>query len=84
VRYESPAGLLPGDLYQAGYAGLNYYIARHRLKLMSGVEYATLGGQDVWTASTMFRFYFGPHSGAVFPTNNLFQKQERTDFLEHD
>lgn len=84
VRYESPAGLLPGDLYQAGYAGLNYYIARHRLKLMSGVEYATLGGQDVWTASTMFRFYFGPHSGTVFPANNLLQKQGRTDFLEHD
>lgn len=83
-RYEAPAGLPPGELYQAGYAGLNYYLARHRLKLMSGIEYASMDGEDVWTASTMFRFYFGPHSGSVFPTNNLLHKREGRDFLEHD
>jgi hypothetical protein len=84
MRYEAPAGLPAGDLYQAGYAGLNYYIARHRLKLMSGIEYASLGGEDVWTASTMFRFYFGPHSGAVFPNNNLLHGHGHHDFLMPD
>jgi phosphate-selective porin OprO/OprP len=36
-----------GDDYHAVYLGLNYYIHGHGLKLMSGVEYATLdGGSD--------------------------------------
>ena len=70
-RYERLAGLPEGDLYQAAYFGVNYYIARHRLKLMTGIEYASLGGEDVWTASTMIRFYFGPHSGAPFPANQM-------------
>jgi phosphate-selective porin OprO/OprP len=66
-RYERPAGLRTGDLYQAGYIGLNYHIAKHRIKLMTGVEYATLGGRDVWTASAMVRVFWGPHSGGAFP-----------------
>jgi hypothetical protein len=66
-RYERPAGLRTGDLYQAGYLGLNYHIAKHRIKLMTGVEYSTLGGRDVWTASTMVRVFWGPHSGGAFP-----------------
>ena len=70
-RFERAAGLPPGDLYQAAYLGLNYYIAKHRLKLMSGIEYASLGGEDVWTASTMVRFFFGPHSGGPFPMNQM-------------
>jgi len=68
-RYEQLAGLPEGKMYQAGYFGLNYYIAKHRLKLMAGVEYARMGGQEVWTASTMLRFFFGPHSGGAFPMN---------------
>ena len=68
-RYEKPAGLTPGDFYQAGYVGLNYYIAKHRLKLMNGVEYSNMSGQEAWTASSMVRFYFGPHSGGAFPMN---------------
>lgn len=68
-RYEKPAGLPAGDLYQATYAGLNYYIAKHRLKFMNGVEYSSMGGQDVWTLSSMIRFYFGPHSNGAFPSN---------------
>jgi hypothetical protein len=59
--------LRTGDLYQAGYLGLNYHIAKHRIKLMTGVEYSTLGGRDVWTASTMVRVFWGPHSGGAFP-----------------
>jgi phosphate-selective porin OprO and OprP len=36
-----------GDDYHAFYLGLNYYIHGHGLKLMSGLEYATLdGGSD--------------------------------------
>lgn len=70
-RYERPAGLGAGDRYQAGYVGLNYYFAKHRSKLMTGIEYATMSGQDAWTVSTMFRFYFGPHSGGAFPMNDI-------------
>ena len=78
-RYERESGLTTGDLYQAGYFGLNYYIAKHRLKLMQGIEYSTIGGEEAWTASIMFRFYFGPHSGGAFPMN-----QTLTGFFEHD
>jgi len=66
-RYERLAGLTTGDLYQAGYVGLNYFIANHRFKVMGGIEYSTLGGQDVWTASAMVRVFWGPHSGGAFP-----------------
>lgn len=70
-RYERAAGLPSGDLYQAAYVGLNYYIAKHRCKLMTGLEYANMGGEDVWTASTMVRVFFGPHSGGPFPMNQM-------------
>lgn len=46
-RYEalSPgAGDKRGDEYLASYAGLNYYIDGHRLKLMSGAKYSHLDG----------------------------------------
>jgi len=72
-RYERPAGLPSGDLYQAGYIGLNYYIASHRLKLISGLEYARMNDEDVLTASAGFRFYFGPHSNAPFPGNKMLE-----------
>lgn len=78
-RYEQPAGLQNGRVYQAGYLGFNYYVAKHRLKLMTGIEYANLGGKDVWTASTALRFFFGPHSGGPFPMN-----QSLHGFLDHD
>ena len=70
-RYEKPAGITNGDMYQAGYVGLNYYIAKHRLKVMTGLEYSDMSGQLAWTASTMLRFYFGPHSGGAFPMNQI-------------
>lgn len=70
-RYERAAGLGRGDLYQAGYFGVNYYIAKHRLKLMTGIEYANMSGEHSWTTSTMLRFYFGPHSGGAFPMNQI-------------
>ncbi|MDP3849924.1 MAG: porin [Luteolibacter sp.] len=50
ARYEALSpGLVDkkGDAYFATYAGLNYYIDSHRLKLMSGVKYSHLhGGPD--------------------------------------
>lgn len=58
TRYEglSPGvGDKSGDSYFAGYAGLNYYIQGHNLKLMSGVKYSYLDGGpgggdfDGWT-----------------------------------
>jgi phosphate-selective porin OprO/OprP len=70
-RYEREAGLPSGDLYQAGYIGIDYYIFKNRLKFMNGIEYATMNGEDVWTASSMIRFYFGPHSGGAFPMNQM-------------
>jgi hypothetical protein len=66
-RYERPAGLGTGDLYQAAYAGLTYFVAAHRLKVMSGVEYSTIGGEDCWTASVALRLFWGPHSKGPFP-----------------
>ena len=68
-RYEREVGLTTGDLYQAGYVGLNYYIAGHRLKLMSGIEYAHLGNEESWTGSVAVRFFFGPHARSPFPTD---------------
>ncbi len=50
---------------------MNYHIAKHRLKLMTGIEYANMSGEHSWTASTMLRFYFGPHSGGAFPMNQI-------------
>jgi hypothetical protein len=66
-RYERNVGMSTGDLYQAGYLGLNYYIFGHRAKVFTGIEYATLGGKESWTASTGFRIFWGPHSKAPFP-----------------
>lgn len=76
-RYEKPAGFEPGDLYQAGYVGINYYIARHRLKFMNGIEYSNMSGQEAWTASSMIRVFWGPQSGGAFPANQILP-------LEHD
>ncbi len=74
-RYERPAGLPAGDFYQAGYLGLTYYIASHRIKLFAGIEYAKMNDEDTLTASAGFRFYFGPHSNAPFPGNKTLNGQ---------
>jgi phosphate-selective porin OprO/OprP len=70
-RYERTIGLNTGEFYQAGYAGFNYYVAGHRIKLVSGLEYANLDGQDVWTASIALRVFWGPNSGGPFPMAKL-------------
>jgi len=70
-RYESPAGMLDGDLYQAVYLGLNHYVAGHRMKVMTGVEYAKMNDRDVFTFFAGFRMFFGPHSNAPFPGNKM-------------
>jgi phosphate-selective porin OprO/OprP len=71
VRYEQEAGFQAGELYHALYLGMNLHLSKHRLKLMYGVEYAHMDGDEAWTASSMVRFYFGPHSGGAFPMNKI-------------
>ncbi len=75
-RYERTVGLNNGDLYQAGYAGWNYYVAGHRIKLMNGIEYANMSGQDVWTASLAVRIFWGPNSSGPFPMAKLLSPNE--------
>lgn len=72
-RYERRVGLNAGDRYQAAYLGLNYHIARHRLKVMSGVEYTKLDKLDCWTGSVAFRFFFGPQSKGPFPMAQMLE-----------
>ena len=67
-RYERSVGLSKGDLYQAGYVGANYYVYGHKLKLMGGVEYSTLGGQDQWTALLGVRVFWGTEIKGPYPT----------------
>lgn len=45
-RYEksAPAVIQNGDQYLSAYVGLNYYLYGNKLKLMTGVEYSSLGG----------------------------------------
>lgn len=67
-RYERNAPRLTGsgrgDQYQAGYAGLQYFIYGDKLKLMAGAEYASLdgggngGNYDGWTFLSGVRFSF--------------------------
>jgi hypothetical protein len=66
-RYEQPAGLPTGDRYRALYAGMNYHFADHRLKVMTGLEYADSGGEHTLTASAAIRVFGGPHSRGPFP-----------------
>lgn len=49
-----------GNTYSAAYVGLNYYLYGHKLKLMSGLEYAKMGGGDYdgYTVSSGLRFSF--------------------------
>ncbi len=53
-----------GESYDAGYLGLNYYICGHKLKLMTGFEYASMDGgegggdYDEWTWTSALRLYF--------------------------
>ena len=74
-RYEREANLSRGDVYQAGYAGLNYHLAEHRAKLMTGIEYASLDGEHSWTASVALRLFFGPHSRGPFPMAQVLEPQ---------
>lgn len=69
-RYERLGGSLGGaltgptvgDSYDALYLGLNYYLCGHKLKLMTGVEWAELdtaaGGVETWTAVSGVRLFF--------------------------
>jgi phosphate-selective porin OprO/OprP len=68
-RYERTAPFISdgghGEDYNAFYAGLNYYICDHNLKLMSGIEYSDLddssgdgGDFSGWTWFNGVRLYF--------------------------
>ena len=63
-RYENRVVSGRGDEYDEFYAGLNYYICGHKLKLMTGLEYAEMdggeGGGDYegWTWTSGLRLYF--------------------------
>ena len=66
-RYERKVPLTDGGYgedYQSFYLGLNYYINDHKLKLMTGLEYADMdGGSDGgdysgWTLFSGLRLYF--------------------------
>lgn len=65
-RYERFAPDLPttyGNNYQAVYGGINFYIYKDRMKIMSGMEYAHLeltrgGGYNSLTLFAAFRMWF--------------------------
>lgn len=71
-RYERVVGGAGGDMYNAVYLGLQYFLfdgkdvaakpdQKHRLKLMGGVEYANMDGPkgyDGWTALAGVRVYW--------------------------
>ncbi len=44
ARYDSEVTSVRGDEYQELYAGLNYYIYGHKLKVQGGVQYAGMNG----------------------------------------
>lgn len=70
-RYERLAGMGNGDAYQAVYLGLNHYLAGHRLKLLTGMEYARMNQRDSFMVWAGIRMFFGPHSNAPYPGNKL-------------
>jgi phosphate-selective porin OprO/OprP len=63
TRYEAQAlNDLRGDEYQEAYAGLNYYLYGHKLKLQTGVQYTTMrdradngGAFDGWSWTSGLR-----------------------------
>jgi phosphate-selective porin OprO/OprP len=71
-RYEREVGGAAGDMYNAFYLGLQYFLfdgkdvakkpeQKHRLKLMGGVEYANMDGPkgyDGWTALAGVRVFW--------------------------
>ena len=65
-RYERAAGLERGDLYQAVYAGFNYFIHGDKLKLMGGIEYATMNGRDAWTGLLGVRMFWDGEKDTLF------------------
>ena len=78
-RYERPVGLNRGELYQAAYLGANYYLAGHRAKLLTGLEYSRMDSRDAWTFSVGIRTFFGPHSRAPFPAARLLEPANVAD-----
>ncbi len=60
-RYEAvPSTDRTGDGYASAYAGINYYLYGHKLKIMNGIEYSHLGGGDYdgYTFLSGIRFAF--------------------------
>ena len=64
-KVQSSTSDLRGDRYHAIYSGINYFIYGHKLKLMSGLEYASMndrqgngGDFNGWTFFAGLRMYF--------------------------
>lgn len=64
-RYERPTvddgAALRGDNYHAFYLGMNYRLCQDKLKLLAGLEYATMGGHadyQGWTVMSGIRMYY--------------------------
>lgn len=64
-KQEKTVGKFTGDTYNAGYAGLNYYLYGQKLKLMVGEQYANLSGGtganagfQGWTTLVGLRLFF--------------------------
>jgi phosphate-selective porin OprO/OprP len=62
ARYENQVVSGRGDQYQEFYAGLNYYLYKHKLKIQTGVQYADMQDQAAdggsyagWAWTTGFR-----------------------------
>ncbi len=72
-RYEQAAGLPDGELYQAAYLGLNYYIADPRAKLVTGIEYARMDDEHTQMFFAGVRMFFGLHANAPFPGNKMLE-----------
>jgi phosphate-selective porin OprO and OprP len=65
ARYENAVATGRGDRYNEIYAGLNYLVFGHKLKLQTGLTYAEMrdraadgGAYDGWTWASAFRLSF--------------------------
>lgn len=64
-RYEKNVVTVRGDKYQEVYAGLNWLLNKHKLKLQTGVQYSKMhdkandgGAYDGWRYTIAFRSYW--------------------------
>ena len=61
-------GLGRGNLYQAAYAGFNYFIYGNKMKLMGGLEYSNMNGHNAWTSLLGIRLFWDGENDTLFAT----------------